>query len=95
MAQGLPETVADRIVADFEPESVRLYRDAAPTRDLPPARAYLRGSEDKEISAAVLRASAETLQANWTDELRTGHLPMLQEPAAVTRAMKKLLAGNA
>ena len=92
VARGLPETVADRIVADFEPEPVRLYRDATPARDLPAVRAYVRGTEDRELSAAVLRASAATLQASWTDELRTGHLPMLEEPAGVIRAIRKLLA---
>jgi pimeloyl-ACP methyl ester carboxylesterase len=93
LARGLPEAVADRIVADFDPEPVRLFRDSTPARDLPAARAYLRGSEDEEISAAVLRASAQTLQATWTQELPTGHLPMLQEPVRVGQAVQRLLAG--
>lgn len=92
LARGLPETVADRLVTDFDPEPVRLFLDPTPTRDLPAVRAYLRGSEDREISAAVLQASAATLQATWTEELRTGHLPMLQDPAAVSRAVQRLLA---
>lgn len=95
LASGLPETVADRIVADFDPEPVRLYLDRAPVRDLPPARAYLRGSEDRELPPAVLRASAETLQASRTDVLPTGHLPMLQQPAAVSRAVERLLSSLA
>ena len=92
LARGLPDSVADRIVADFDPEPVRLFRDPAPERDLPAARAYLRGSQDKEISAAVQRASAATLRATWIEELPTGHLPMLQDPIGVSRAVQRLLA---
>ncbi|HEX8509105.1 MAG TPA: alpha/beta hydrolase [Propionibacteriaceae bacterium] len=92
MARGLPDAVADRIVADFDPESVRLYSDPAPARDLPAARGYLRGSDDEELPARVLRSSAETLQAAWNEELSTGHLPMLQDPAGVSRAVRRLLA---
>ena len=95
LARGLPEAVADRLVADFDPEPVRLYLDPTPPRDLPAVRAYVHGNQDREISAAVRRASATTLQAAWTEELRTGHLPMLQEPAAVGRAVQRLLANIA
>lgn len=92
LASGLPEAVADRIVADSTPESVRLYRDASSARDLPTARAYLHTSEDRELIAAVQRGSAEVLQAAWTQELSTGHLPMLQDPTGVSRAVQRLLA---
>ena len=70
----------------------RLYRDPTPARDLPAARAYLRGTADNEISPAVQRASAASLQATWTEHLPTGHLPMLQEPAQVSQGIHKLLA---
>lgn len=92
LAHGLPDAVADRLVADFDPESLRLYRDPAPACELPAARAYLRGSEDEELPATVQRSSAEVLQAAWGEELSTGHLPMLQDPAGVVRAVQKLLA---
>ena len=91
MAAGLSDAVADRLDADFDPEPISLYRDPSPTRDLPAARAYLSGSEDKELSLALQRASAGTLQATWIEESSTGHLPMLQAPAEVSRAVLKLL----
>ena len=50
LTHGLPDTVADQILADFDPEPIRLYRDPTPARDLPAARAYLRGTADNEIS---------------------------------------------
>ncbi|MEW2444511.1 alpha/beta fold hydrolase [Micromonospora marina] len=92
LAGGLPPAVADRIVADFDPESVRLYRDPAPARQLPAARAYLFTRNDKEFTAAIQRQSAETLEATTTEELPTGHLPMIEDPAAVSHAVQKLLA---
>lgn len=92
LASGAPDAVADRIVADFDPESIRLYRDPSPAYDLPAARAYLRGSDDKQLPVAVQRASAKALQATWTEELPTGHLPMLQDHAGVSRAVHRLLA---
>ena len=92
LAHGLPDNVADRIVADFDPESIGLYRDPTPARDLPAARAYIRGTADNEISPAVQQASADALQATWTEELPTGHLPMLQEPARVGQSLRRLLA---
>jgi pimeloyl-ACP methyl ester carboxylesterase len=92
LAHGLPGHVTDQIVTDFEPEAIRLYRDPTPARDLPAARAYVRGTADNEISPAVQRASARTLQASWIEEMPTGHLPMLQEPARVSRSVRRLLA---
>lgn len=92
LASGVPDATADRIIADFHPESVRLYRDATSARDLPGIRAYVHTTEDKELSPAVQRASAQELRATWTEELPTGHLPMLQDPLAVSRAIERLLA---
>ena len=43
------------------------------------------GPADNEISPAVQRASAEALQASWTEDITTGHLPMLEEPARVSQ----------
>lgn len=87
----LPEDAADRIVADFEPESVRLYRDTTSTRELPSTRAYVRTTEDKQLSTAAQLKSAQTLGATWTEELSTGHLPMLQDPVGVASAVKRFL----
>ena len=92
LASGLSDATADRIVADFDPESVRLYRDATSVRDLPEIRAYVHTTEDNELPAAVQRGSAEALRATWTEELWTGHLPMLQDPLAVSQAVERLLA---
>lgn len=92
LASGLSEALADRIVADFTPESVRLYRDGTSAPQLPAIRAYLHTTEDRELPAAVQRRSAEALGTAWTDELPTGHLPMLEDPLAVSKAVERLRA---
>jgi hypothetical protein len=90
LAGGLPGTVADRLVADFTPEAVRLYLDVTSARELPVARGYLMTTEDRQVSSAVQRRSAQTLDAGWTEQLPTGHLPMLADPAGVARAVRRL-----
>jgi pimeloyl-ACP methyl ester carboxylesterase len=92
LAGGLPDATADRIVADFDPESVRLYRDRTTARDLPAVRAYLHTTQDQEFTPEMQRGFAEALQVDWTEEVPTGHLPMLQDPAAVGHAVRRLLA---
>lgn len=93
LAAGLPAPTADRIVREFDPEGVRLYRDpVSGAGDRPAVRGYLRTTQDLEVPAAVQLASAAALAATWTDELATGHLPMLQDPHGVTRAVRRVLA---
>lgn len=92
LAAGLPAATADRIVTEFDPESVRLYRDPASPRELPPIRAYLHTSRDREITTATQRRSAHALDPVWTEEVATGHLPMLEDPDSTSRVVQRLLA---
>lgn len=80
LASAVPDALAGRIIADFHPESAHLYRDATSPRDLPEIRAYVHTADDKELPPAVQSASARELHATWTEELPTGHLPMLEDP---------------
>lgn len=91
LAGGLPDDVAGRIVDEFDPESVRLYRDRTSARELPTVRGYLLTTADGEVDAATQRRSAATLGATWTEELPTGHLPMLEDPHGVSRVVQRLL----
>lgn len=92
LTRGLPGAVADRLVREFDPEPLGAYLDPNSPRTLPPVRAYLRTGNDPELSAAVQRRSAAALEARWTQELPTGHLPMLESPDGVSRAVHRLLA---
>lgn len=92
LASGVPQDIADRIVTDFSPESLRLYLDTTSTRELPPTRAYVLTTEDRELTTSVQRRSADELSATWTEELPTGHLPMLEDPTRLNQVVQRLLA---
>jgi pimeloyl-ACP methyl ester carboxylesterase len=94
LAAGLPPGTADRVVADFSPESARLYRDATGPRVVPGRRGYVHTSADRELSPAVQQASADRLDATWTSSLPTGHLPMLEAPAALAGAIQGFLTST-
>lgn len=95
LTAGLPPATADRVVAEFAPESARLYRDRVGARTLPGHRGYVHTSADRELSPAVQAASAGRLDPGWSRTLDTGHLPMLQAPAALADAVGGFLAAAA
>jgi pimeloyl-ACP methyl ester carboxylesterase len=87
-AAGVDASTADRVVAEFEPESRRLYLDPAPTHTWPADVAYAQTTEDREFPAAVQEGYAAVLGAA-VRPIATGHLPMLQDP----RRLAELIAG--
>lgn len=95
MAEGLDAETVDRLVAAFDPEARRLYVDRTSPWAWPPVAGYLATGRDREVVPAVQATSAQALGARWTEELPTGHLPMLEDPAGVARAVRRLLAGVA
>ncbi|MET0526300.1 MAG: alpha/beta hydrolase [Nocardioides sp.] len=85
LAGGLADEVADRVVADFEPESRRLYLDrlpAQPAARWPADAAYLVTTEDHEFPVGLQERYAAVLAASTTT-VPSGHLPMLSHPDAV------------
>lgn len=97
VAAGLPTATADRLLADFVPESRRLYLDQvtddrAPGRAASAARGYLRTTSDPEVGEALQTRSASCLAADWIEDVATGHLPQLEQPEAVVRALGRLLS---
>lgn len=94
-ADGLPTAVGDRLVADFAPESRRLYLDDVSPWQSPLVTGYLRTTCDREVPTRLQDRSAAVLGAQWTDDAATGHLPMLQAPDAVSAAVRRLLAASA
>lgn len=93
VAAGLDQETADRIVADFTPESVRLYRDK-PTGTFPEHRGYLTTTRDAELPAALQRRFASNLAPTWTGSVDTGHLPMLEAPESLARSIENFLAAR-
>ncbi|MGR6320611.1 alpha/beta hydrolase [Micromonospora soli] len=91
LAHGLDEEVADRIIADFTPESPALYRDRTAHRSWSGWRGYLRTTGDHELPMALQQRCAQRLGAAWQNDLNTGHLPMLEDHQAVAAAIRRFL----
>ncbi|WP_206056109.1 hypothetical protein, partial [Nocardioides sp.] len=91
LGRGLPEAVVDRLVGDFSPEARRLFVDGAPEAVLPAHRGYVHTTADGEIPVAVQRRSAAALGGDFERELRTGHLPMLEDPAGLRRVIEEFV----
>lgn len=94
LARGLDGTVADRLVADFAPESQELYRDPVGRVTYPPLRGYLRTGDDPDFPLDLQDRSAATLGAERVETLPTGHVPMLADPAGTAAALERLAAGR-
>jgi pimeloyl-ACP methyl ester carboxylesterase len=92
LAHGLDEQTTDRIVADFIPESVDLYRDKIAGHSWSGRRGYIFTRRDRALSMAKQRRSAERLGPDWTDDLNTGHLPMIENPRALAGSIAAYLA---
>ncbi len=75
------------IVADFTPESRHLYLDPAPARRWPTDVSYVATTRDAEFPLDLQRRYAAELGATPTT-LPTGHLPMLQDPAALATLIR-------
>ena len=82
---GLPETLADKLVSDFVPESQRYYRDPAPDTLAPAHRGYICTTRDDELPEPLQRSFAQRLGVERPEELATGHLPMLEDPDSLAR----------
>lgn len=91
LAHGLDDEVADRIIADFTPESPALYRDRTAHRSWSGWRGYLRTTKDQELPMALQQRCAQRLGAAWQSNLHTGHLPMLEDHQAVAAAITRFL----
>lgn len=91
LAAGVDPTLADRIVAEFAPESKRLYLDPASGSAWGGVAGYLGTTRDAEVPTSAQRSSARELGARWRRELPTGHLPMLEAPEETAEAIAEFL----
>ncbi|MFD4182691.1 alpha/beta fold hydrolase [Rhodococcus sp. NPDC058514] len=93
LCSGIGAADVARIVADFEPESQRLYRDRVSARVLPARTGYVMTTRDKEFPVALQGRYADELGAGWRREVAAGHLPMLEDPATLSQILKEFVAG--
>lgn len=89
LAKGATDEQAERIVADFAPESRRLYRDPTPAREFPAASAYVLTTADTQFSPTLQEAYAARLGGR-VERLDTAHLPMLEDPAALAAILQRV-----
>lgn len=86
LAEGLPSTLVDRIVADIAAEPDTTFRMPVPAPPTGIPSLYLATARDREFPPARQRVFAQNLGAP-VDVLPTGHLPMLEQPAALAEAL--------
>jgi pimeloyl-ACP methyl ester carboxylesterase len=94
VASRVDGETADRLVADFNPESVGLYRDRLQGGGFPERRGYLFTSHDAAIPSKLQQRSARNLGASWSESLDSGHLPMLEAPDDLARRIESFLANS-
>lgn len=91
LAHGLDEQTTGRIIADFIPESLGLYRDGTTRQSWSGRRGYVFTEKDRGLPIAVQRRSAQRLGHDWVDHLDTGHLPMIENPRALAGSIAEFL----
>lgn len=91
LADGLDETLTDRIVTEFTPESKGVYTDKTRGPSWPERTGYIKTSRDREFPAALQQRFADRLGAAWHDELTAGHLPMLECPEETAEAVRRFI----
>jgi pimeloyl-ACP methyl ester carboxylesterase len=94
VASRVDKETADRIVAEFNPESVRLYRDTLQGGSLPERRGYLSTSQDAALPIGLQQRFARNLHTSWNESLDSAHLPMLEAPGALARQIENFLANR-
>lgn len=92
LAGGLAVDAADRLVDEFEPESRRLYLDRTQEHRMTGRRGFLFTTEDRQIPLNLQRRFAQRLGGEWSKEIATGHVPMLQDPHTTASSIEEFLS---
>lgn len=95
LAHGLDEQTIDRLIADFTPEPQSYFRERIGEQAASGARGYAVSTADRELPATLQRRFAAHLGATWQHELPTGHLPMLENPAALAKTISRFFGVRA
>lgn len=91
LCAGVSNDVADRVVADFAPESRALFTDSVSSRSFPAKSAYLVTEDDREFPAALQNEFAAEL-GGYIERMPMAHLPMLEDPAETAQRVLGALA---
>lgn len=88
----LIEEQADRVVAEFVPESRYLYTDPGDGCIPEVQTRYIQTEMDKAVTPEKQSKMATTLETDDIVTLETGHLPMLSRPDELASALNEFLA---
>lgn len=87
LCSDLSEEQTARIIAEFIPESRRVYTDRVQASVPQVPKLYVKLTQDKEFGESVQERMAANLSADRLECLSTGHLPMLSDPQGVRRIL--------
>jgi pimeloyl-ACP methyl ester carboxylesterase len=87
LCAGLDPAQANRIVAEFTPAPKTLFLDPVPAHVLPRASTYVLTTKDTELPPGLQAKYAAQLGGDVV-RLETGHLPMLEAPAPLSRILR-------
>lgn len=80
LCAGLDDNTTGRVINDFTPEPVAVFRDRIAGGPGPAHVGYVATAADSELPEKLQNRFAARLGADWTRTLTTGHLPMLENP---------------
>ena len=83
---------ADRVVAEFVPESRYLYTDSGDSGIPEVQTRYIQTKMDRTVTPGQQRKMATALGTDDIVTLETGHLPMLSRPDELASALNEFLA---
>ena len=89
---GLSSAHAQQVVERFSQESLSLYEQPVGPHGPPQApRLYVELGKDRALDVTLQRRMAANLGAGETQTLLLGHLPMLEDPAALAAVLEAWL----
>lgn len=91
LCAGVSNDVADRVVADFAPESRALFTDSVSARSFPAKSAYLVTENDREFPVTLQHKFAAEL-GGYIERMPMAHLPMLEDPVETAERVLGALA---
>lgn len=77
-----------RIVDEFVPDPIALFRERVDYQTLPPRRGYIQTSADSELPLKTQAQFRNHLRPDWADSIDTGHFPMLEQPERLSAAIR-------
>ncbi len=91
LCEDLPESLADRVVSGFCPESRELYRQNVVYPSEIKNRGYVVTRRDKTLVQRLQRRLAQRAGISAIEELDAGHLVMLQSPERLAEVITTMI----